>query len=124
MKKAIRRRNAKTVVFTSPTYYEPSDIDYSDDEDGDEGEPPEMTAGARSDTQELRGEQRQAAVIESLETSGHQQEHDIDDDIQEDPRPDEPEPQTAPIADRARSSEEIFDRHGRTELSPVILEHG
>ncbi|ESZ98341.1 hypothetical protein SBOR_1219 [Sclerotinia borealis F-4128] len=36
LKKAIRRRNAKTVTFTAPTYVEASDVDYStDEEDGD-----------------------------------------------------------------------------------------
>ncbi|RMD45076.1 hypothetical protein DV735_g158, partial [Chaetothyriales sp. CBS 134920] len=33
LKKAMRRRNAKTVQFTAPTYYEPSEYDYSDDEE-------------------------------------------------------------------------------------------
>ncbi|RVX74211.1 hypothetical protein B0A52_02043 [Exophiala mesophila] len=33
LKKAMRRRNAKTVQFTAPTYYEPSDYEYSDEED-------------------------------------------------------------------------------------------
>ena len=33
LKKAMRRRNAKTVTFTDPTYVEASDYDYSDDED-------------------------------------------------------------------------------------------
>ncbi len=37
LKKAMRRRNAKTVQFTAPTYYEPSEYDYSD-EDEEEGE--------------------------------------------------------------------------------------
>lgn len=37
LKKAMRRRNAKTVQFAAPTYYEPSDYEYSDEEDeGDE----------------------------------------------------------------------------------------
>lgn len=38
LKKAMRRRNAKTVTFSSPTYFEPSDVEYSteDEEAGDE----------------------------------------------------------------------------------------
>lgn len=36
LKKAMRRRNAKTVQFAAPTYYEPSDYEYSDEEE--EGE--------------------------------------------------------------------------------------
>ena len=39
LKKAMRRRNAKTVQFTAPTYYEPSDYEYSDEEDeGDDSQ--------------------------------------------------------------------------------------
>jgi hypothetical protein len=38
LKKAIRRRNAKTVTFSAPTYVEASDIDYSTDEEEAEGE--------------------------------------------------------------------------------------
>ncbi|ATZ52720.1 Bcbud14 [Botrytis cinerea B05.10] len=37
LKKAIRRRNAKTVTFTAPTYVEASDVDYSSDEDDGDG---------------------------------------------------------------------------------------
>lgn len=33
LKKAIRRRNAKTVQFAAPTYVEASDYDYSSDDD-------------------------------------------------------------------------------------------
>jgi hypothetical protein len=33
LKKAMRRRNAKTVQFAAPQYFEPSDFDYSDEED-------------------------------------------------------------------------------------------
>ena len=38
LKKAIRRRNAKTVTFSAPTYVEASDVDYSTDEEEAEGE--------------------------------------------------------------------------------------
>ncbi|CRG83103.1 Tip elongation aberrant protein Tea4 [Talaromyces islandicus] len=38
LKKAMRRRNAKTVTFASPTFFEASDIDYSTEEEGEEGE--------------------------------------------------------------------------------------
>jgi len=38
LKKAMRRRNAKTVTFTAPTYVEASDYDYSSDEDDDDDE--------------------------------------------------------------------------------------
>lgn len=38
LKKAIRRRNAKQVQFTAPTYYEASDVDYSTEEEEVDGE--------------------------------------------------------------------------------------
>lgn len=37
LKKAMRRRNAKTVTFASPTFFEASDIDYSTEEEDEEG---------------------------------------------------------------------------------------
>lgn len=37
LKQAIRRRNAKSVHFAAPTYYEASEVDYStEEEDGEE----------------------------------------------------------------------------------------
>jgi hypothetical protein len=36
LKKAMRRRNAKTVTFTSPTYIEPSEYEYTTDDDSDD----------------------------------------------------------------------------------------
>ena len=38
LKIAMRRRNAKTVTFTSPTYFEPSDNEYSTEEEEEEEE--------------------------------------------------------------------------------------
>ncbi len=38
LKKAMRRRNAKTVQFSAPTYVEASDVEYSTDEEDAEGD--------------------------------------------------------------------------------------
>ena len=38
LKKAMKRRNAKTVQFAAPSYVEPSDVEYSSDEDEGNGE--------------------------------------------------------------------------------------
>ena len=116
LKKAMRRRNAKTVQFTSPTYYEPSDVGYSTDEEGDEGEFPETAAGAHNEAQEIREEQDQADIVEPLKTGGHQQNQSSSNDIQEDTRSVESDSETVIASDKARSSEEIFDRQGMTEL--------
>jgi hypothetical protein len=36
LKKAMRRRNAKTVTFSAPTYFDAPEIDYSSEEEGSE----------------------------------------------------------------------------------------
>ena len=38
LKKAMRKRNAKTVQFAAPSYVEPSDVEYSSDEEEGHGE--------------------------------------------------------------------------------------
>lgn len=47
LKKAIRRRNAKTVTFTDPIFYEACGYDYSSDDQQEEGEPEEARGGAQ-----------------------------------------------------------------------------
>jgi len=56
LKKAMRRRNAKTVQFAQPQYFEPSDYDYSSDEDGDE----ELFGG--SDPSQAQVQQQETAA--------------------------------------------------------------
>src|SRR5437763_15302917 len=58
LKKAMRRRNAKTVQFAAPQYFEPSDFDYSDEED--EGQERQLEQGDSS-LQEQEQEQEQDA---------------------------------------------------------------
>ena len=53
LKKAMRRRNAKTVQFAAPQYFEPSDYEYSDDEEDIEGEYEEDESGAGGNTHEM-----------------------------------------------------------------------
>jgi hypothetical protein len=56
LKKAMRRRNTKTVTFTAPTYVEASDYDYSTDEEGENGyetnDEDEGSGGRESQTKE------------------------------------------------------------------------
>src|SRR5271156_5558555 len=53
LKKAMRRRNAKTVQFAAPQYFEPSDFDYSDEED--EGQERQLEQGDSS----LQGQEQE-----------------------------------------------------------------
>ena len=67
LKKAMRRRNAKTVQFTAPTYYEPSDYEGSDDEEGEDSQvdggesvvKSQQTAQAQDQQTDSRGPERE-----------------------------------------------------------------
>jgi hypothetical protein len=56
LKKAMRRRNAKTVQFAAPQYFEPSDFDYSEDEEGAEEDLEQAENGFGSNGQEISHE--------------------------------------------------------------------
>lgn len=56
LKKAMRRRNAKTVQFTAPQYFEPSDLEYSDDEEGGEEDLEQAEDGLGPDGQDMSQE--------------------------------------------------------------------
>jgi len=62
LKKAMRRRNAKTVQFAAPTYYEPSDYEYSDEEE--EGDDSQLDQGI-DDNDDDDADSRQEADRES-----------------------------------------------------------
>ena len=53
LKKAIKRRAGKSVQFTAPTYFEASDVEYSTEEEGEEGE------GEYQPNQDDRSEQQE-----------------------------------------------------------------
>jgi len=67
LKKAIRRRNAKTVTFSAPTYVEASDNDYSS-EDEDEDNPFYSQNDQRAEAQERSQEADESAAVEPLRT--------------------------------------------------------
>jgi hypothetical protein len=69
LKKAMRRRNAKTVQFAAPTYYEPSEAEYSDGEDGDDGQM-DFDSDARNDTKdEVKQQSDEASTISQATTA-------------------------------------------------------
>jgi hypothetical protein len=63
LKKAMRRRNAKTVQFAAPQYFEPSDFDYSDEED--EGQERQLEQGDSSQ----QGQEQDAKQGNGTETA-------------------------------------------------------
>lgn len=74
LKKAMRRRNAKAVAFSAPTYIEASDVEYSTDEEIDEGgffiddeeRAAAAAAAAGGDTDDAHETQDEDIVVEPL----------------------------------------------------------
>ncbi|TVY68966.1 Tip elongation aberrant protein Tea4 [Lachnellula suecica] len=107
LKKAIRRRNAKTVTFTAPTYVEASDVDYSTDEEEGEGD-----YYAQNGQQEQNGDQQEhgadedeITAVEPLKPRAEIREVKTDSDEPETIRAD---PTSNGTSD-GRTSDEIFD---------------
>src|SRR3984885_3451004 len=74
LKKAMRRRNAKTVQFAAPQYFEPSDFDYSDEEDeGQERQPEQGDSGLQGQGQDVKqGNGTETAAVAPLKVDTQQ----------------------------------------------------
>ncbi|EXJ84510.1 hypothetical protein A1O3_05179 [Capronia epimyces CBS 606.96] len=62
LKKAIRRRNGKTVQFAAPTYYEPEEYEYSDEDDEEDESHLEHMGLDNSDEGETADDQQEASA--------------------------------------------------------------
>ncbi|OJD30691.1 sh3 domain protein [Diplodia corticola] len=110
LKKAMRRRNAKTVQFTAPTYVEASDYDFSSDEEDDDGEDFDSGPVHIEDTQEHEGDDgRETMTVEPLRIGGKDKKGDEAGEGNSD------ELKTGD--DKARTSDEIFDRAPEQKIS-------
>jgi len=111
LKKAMRRRNAKTVQFAAPTYVEASDYDYSSDEDDDqddsfEGISQETQGEAKQNGQEPETED--ALAVQPLKINGSKKEVKSSADSFDTSRDSTDE--SLKDSDKQRTSDEIFDR--------------
>jgi len=111
LKRAMQRRNTKTVQFTAPSYVEPSDVEYSTEEEGEGdgdylGQEQNDTA-TQSNDQEKDSEE--PVVVEPLRTRGQIRDARQNGDAADSASRNGDFGQTAP-ADDTRTSEEIFDR--------------
>jgi hypothetical protein len=105
LKKAMRRRNEKRVTFTAPTYVEPSDYEFSSDEEtGDDISPPNGNSRSEEDQNAEDGDQDEITTVAPLS-------------VKEGKRDTSPEKKAASeedrrrtISDDLRSSDELFDR--------------
>ncbi|KAJ5384331.1 hypothetical protein N7517_002242 [Penicillium concentricum] len=104
LKKAMRRRNAKTVNFGAPTYIDASDVDYSTDDDSEHGDffnDDETLDGEEEDVQE----QTEDIVVEPLRPKAQKEnptEHADANGVEKQ------DPQRS-SSDRRPSSEEFFE---------------
>jgi hypothetical protein len=110
LKKAMRRRNAKTVQFGAPTYVEASDYDYSSDEEGGElfgGPEPKQVQQQQQQQQQQTAqktdtEQEDSLEVKPLKLGG------IKKVSSEDSRSSSEE--ASKDDDKARASDEMYDR--------------
>ncbi|KAH7342917.1 hypothetical protein BKA65DRAFT_587174 [Rhexocercosporidium sp. MPI-PUGE-AT-0058] len=107
LKKAIRRRNAKTVTFTAPTYVEASDIDYSTDEDDGDGDFYDQKGQQEQngDQQDQVADEDEIKAVEPLKPRA-----EIREVRSESVEPEASREVAAKVSsDAGRSSDEIFD---------------
>ena len=127
LKIAMRRRNAKTVAFSAPTYFEPSDIDYSTEEDGDEDGYANGTEIAEEEETDNQHGQEIAGteVIEPLKVRRPAQGNGNIDDKQVDTKHESTIPSsiqaTEASLDRSRTSDEIFEQQGNASQISIII---
>ncbi|CZR57155.1 related to ATP dependent RNA helicase [Phialocephala subalpina] len=105
LKKAIRRRNAKTVTFTAPTYVEASDNDYStDEEEGEEGYYGQNGQQEQNGDQEEQAvEEEEVATVEPLKPRAEIRE------VKTEPVEQEKDIISKTSSDATRTSDEIFE---------------
>jgi hypothetical protein len=109
LKKAMRRRNAKTVNFGPPTYIEASDVEYSTDDDSEHGDffnDDETLDGEEEDVQE----QAEDIVVEPLRPKAQKEPSAEQVDVN---GAEKQEPQRT-SSERRPSSEEFFETEGKS----------
>lgn len=109
LKKAMRRRNAKTVNFAAPTYIEASDVEFSTDEEDEHGDFFNDDETVESEDGEAQ-EQNDDIVVEPLRPKG--QKEKPAEQIQGNDAQENHEPERSSSEPR-RSSEEFFDPEGK-----------
>lgn len=113
LKKAIKRRNMKTVQFTAPSYVEPSDVEYSSDEegDGDEGYLGQEQDNVATQNDDQEREIEQSAVVEPLKPRGQTRDARQNGELNGSAARNSNHGQ-ATVAEDVRSSDDTFERSG------------
>jgi hypothetical protein len=113
LKKAMRRRNAKTVQFAPPTYVEASDYDYSSDEGEDElfgGPEPKQAQQQQQDAQQAEPESQDDLKVQPLKLGGAKKDGKVEGDVED----------AAQDSEKQRGSEDGIDK----PLDPKVTRNG
>ena len=113
LKKAMKRRNGKTVQFAAPTYVEASDVEYSTEEEEEDGDGEYLpNEEERTENQEPDQEARQDdnMTVEPLKSASREADTSIESQAQVKPSINGLD-QNASI-EKARTSDEIFEPIG------------
>ncbi|KAL9622201.1 MAG: hypothetical protein Q9160_003384 [Pyrenula sp. 1 TL-2023] len=110
LKKAMRRRNAKTVQFAAPQYFEPSIIEYSDEEEEGSDIDKDEEEDAEMEEQESQEDARNdEAIVEPLRVKS-QSKPGLTNGIKKVDGRDESSNGAPEDSERGRTSEEIFEK--------------
>ena len=113
LRKAMRRRNAKTVTFSDPTYYEPSENEFSTGDEGEE-EPDFLTvADVAKDEGQAEQQETQNDSVEPLRIRTNPKENSVEDNASES-TVQQNDGDTTAGDDVSRASSETYDHQGRT----------
>lgn len=100
LKKAMRRRNAKSVSFSSPTYIEASDVDFGTDDEMEEGD--FFDHDEDGDEDDDQDDQHEDMVVEPLKPRSQREKESEPESAQEEiSEPERTSPETA------RASEDV-----------------
>lgn len=110
LKKAMRRRNGKTVQFAAPTYHEASDVDYSTEEEEEvEGE-----YSAQIDGNDSQDQEQQVDRKDTIDSSKGKQEGEVtsvdESHVSADSRDNDVDQNT--LVNSERTSDETLERSG------------
>jgi hypothetical protein len=104
LKKAMRRRNAKNVTFTAPTYIEASDIDWSTEDEIDDGDSLIDAGEIIRDDDDLQDDRNDDIVVEPLRPKPNR-----DKVADESENMEETQQSGSTSPEKSRSSQELFE---------------
>ena len=117
LKKAMRRRNAKTVQFAAPTYYDPSDREYSsEEEEGEEGEEGNFIQGSevqQDQDQQVEEIQEEITAVEPLRVKSPPKEEIDKTETWTETMSQQSTLGRSSQDEQPRTSEETFERQGK-----------